>query len=353
MSGAIGAGGAVPAVQERAPSALDGTSAPAAPDTSAPAASGAWAPAAPDASAPSSPGTSAPASYDDLVSRVLAGRLGPDPRTLRIAVAFTTSQAVRHDGRRGGYRNEVLSLRLDRAVGSCAVEPGALPEGAVEDCAGADVARLLEHPLTPVRVAALDAYLMHIAPHTPENGALPRPLSAGSSVEKSRARAKAVVELLDVRPGQTVLVVGVVNSLLEALRSRGVPYIPCDLKGGRTEWDDPIVTDALAELDRCDAVLASGMTLGNGSFEPLREHALGVGKQLVMFAQTGSAVLPRFLGAGVSAVCAEPYPFFWLDGGPGVIHHYGHGHGCRDGYRHGHRSGHLSGDLDGRTEAAL
>ena len=42
-----------------------------------------------------------------------------------------------------------------------------------------------------------------------------------------------------------------------------------------------------------------------------------------MFAQTGSAVLPRFLGAGVSAVCAEPYPFFWLDGGPGTIHRYG------------------------------
>jgi hypothetical protein len=314
--GAIGAGSAALADRERAASASGGTSAQASFSTTAP----------------------APASYDDLVSRALAGELGPDPRSLRVAVAFTTSQVVRHDGRRGGYRNEVLSLRLDRAVGSCAVEPGALSDGAlsagaVDDCAGSDVARLLEHPLTPVRVAALDAYLMHVAPHTPENGALPRPLPAGNSLEKSRTRATAVVELLDVRPGQTVLVVGVVNSLLEALRSRGVPYIPCDLKGGRTEWGEPIVTDALAELDRCDAVLASGMTLGNGSFEPLREHALRVGKQLVMFAQTGSAVLPRFLGAGVSAVCAEPYPFFWLDGGPGVIHRYGH--------------------RDGRTEAAL
>ncbi|MFS8197897.1 Rossmann-like domain-containing protein [Streptomyces sp. CWNU-52B] len=264
-----------------------------------------------------------PPSYDALVRGALAGELGPDPRDLRIAVAFTTRQAVRHDGRRGGYRNEVLSLRLGRAVGSCAVEPGALPDGSVDDCAGAVVARLLEHPLPPVRVAALDAYLMHVRPHTPENGALPRPLPAGSSLEKSRARARAVVELLDVGPGQRVLVVGVVNSLLEALRSRGVPYIPCDLKGGTTEWGEPVATDALAELDRCDAVLASGMTLGNGTFEPLREHVLRGGKQLVMFAQTGSAVLPWFLGAGVSAVCAEPYPFFWLDGGAGVVHRYG------------------------------
>lgn len=259
----------------------------------------------------------------DLVDRVRTGEFGPDPASQRISVAFTTRQAVRHAGRGTGYRNEVLSLRLAEAVGSCAVEPGALPDGALDDCVGADVARLLDHPLIPVRVAALDAYLMHVTPHTPDHGARPFPLPAGSSLEKSRARAHAVVELLDVPPGSTVLVVGVVNSLLEALRSRGIGYVPCDLKGGVTEWDEPVVTDALDAADRCDALLVSGMTLGNGTFEPLRRHALRHDKQLVVFAQTGSAVLPRFLGQGVSAVCAEPYPFFWLDGGPGVIHRYG------------------------------
>lgn len=262
------------------------------------------------------------ATYEELVRRVRAGELGPDPRTLRTAVAFATRQAVRHDGRGTGYRNEVLSLRLAGAVGSCAVEPGTLPDAAIDDCVGADMAQLLDHPLLPVRVAALDAYLMHTAPHSPENGARPFPLPAGTSLEKSRARAHAVVELLDLPPGATVLVVGVVNSLLEALRSRELGYVPCDLKGGVTEWGEEIVTDALDAGDRCDALLVSGMTLGNGTFEPLRRHALRYGKRLVMFAQTGSAVLPRFLGHGVSAVCAEPYPFFWLDAGPGVLHRY-------------------------------
>lgn len=262
------------------------------------------------------------ASYDDLVARVLGGEFGPDPRTQRIAVAFSTRQAVRHEGRGGGYRNEVLSLRLAAAVGSCAVEPGELPDAAVEDCVGADLARLLEHELRPMRVAALDAYLMHVRPHTPANGARSWSLPAGSSLRKSRARARAVTGLVDAAPGARVLVIGVVNSLLEALRERDLSYVPCDLKGGTTEWGEPVHTDALAELERCDAVLASGMTLGNGSFEPLREHALRHGKPLVMFAQTGSAVLPRFLGSGVSAVCAEPYPFFWLDGGPGLVHRY-------------------------------
>ncbi|WP_415949663.1 Rossmann-like domain-containing protein [Streptomyces sp. KLOTTS4A1] len=263
------------------------------------------------------------ASYGELVRRVLAGDMGPDPHELRVAVAFTTRQAVRHAGRSGGYRNEVLSLRVAEAVGSCAVEPGTLPDEAVEDCVGADVARLLRHHLPAVRVAALDAYLMHILPHAPVNGAQTCPLPAGPSLAKSRARARAVVELIDAGPQARVLVVGVVNSILEALRARDLTYVPCDLKGGTTEWGEPVHTDALAEAVRCDVLLVSGMTLGNGSFEALREHALRHGKPLVMFAQTGSAVLPRLIGSGVSAVCAEPYPFFWLDGGPGVIHRYG------------------------------
>ncbi|WP_326674046.1 hypothetical protein [Streptomyces sp. NBC_01257] len=265
----------------------------------------------------------AAASYEDLVAGVLAGRYGPDPRSRRIAMAFTTRQSVRHAGRGSGYRNEVLSLRLDAAVGSCAVEPGELPAGVVDDCVGADVATLLGHELGPVRAAALDTYLLHTRPHGPGSGARPWPLPAGSSLEKSRARARAVVGLLGTPPGGTVLVVGVVNSLLEALRERGLGYVPCDLKGGTTEWGEPVRTRVPAGPEDCDAILASGMTLGNGTFEPLREHALRHGKPLVVFAQTGSAVLPRLIGAGVTAVSAEPYPFFWLDGGPGTIHLYG------------------------------
>ncbi|MFE2056525.1 hypothetical protein [Streptomyces sp. NPDC059446] len=262
------------------------------------------------------------ASFDGLLGQALHGELGPDPRACRISVAFTTVQAARHDGRRSGYRNEVLSLRLGHAVGSCSVEPGSLPGSTVEDCAGSDVATLLAHPLLPVRVAALDAYLMDVSPHTPSRGAQPVHIPAGSSLERSQARASAVADLLDVGPGGTVLVVGVVNSLLAELRSRSLTAIPCDLKGGTTEWGESIRTDALGEVGACDAVLASGMTLGNGTFELLRRSALDHGKPLVMFAQTGSAVLPRFLGAGVAAVCAEPYPFFWLDGGPGTVHRY-------------------------------
>ncbi|MFB6888289.1 Rossmann-like domain-containing protein [Kitasatospora sp. NPDC056327] len=260
---------------------------------------------------------------DLITGRARTGAYGPDPASLRIALAFTTAQAVRHGGRTRGYRNEVLSLRLGAAVGSCAVEPGELPDDTLTDCVGATVDELLDHPRTAVRVAALDAYLGHCRPHGPARGARAVALPAGTSLAKSRARAAAVVRLLPLAAVRRVLVVGVVNSLLEQLRSHGVDYLACDLKGGTTEWDEPVHADALARLADCDAILASGMTLGNGSLDPLLAHARATGKPLVLFAQTASAVLPCLLGDGVTGVSAEPYPFFWLDGGPTVLHQYG------------------------------
>ncbi|WP_329082725.1 MULTISPECIES: Rossmann-like domain-containing protein [unclassified Streptosporangium] len=254
-----------------------------------------------------------------LVADVLACRAGSDPARQRISVGFVTKQGAHHATRGRGYRNHVISLRLGEAVGSCAVEPDAIPDDVVYDCVGRDVATLLSHPLAAVRTAALDAYLMREHPHDPADAVA---VPAGSSLDKSMARAAMVVDLLPVPAGGRVLVVGVVNSLLHRLRERGLRYVPCDLRGGETEWGEPHVTDAGAALEGCDAVLASGMTLGNGTFDPLLRHARDTGKPLVLFAQTGSAVLRRFVGAGVTALSAEPYPFFWLDGGPTLIYRY-------------------------------
>lgn len=279
------------------------------------------APPHPAARFDSSPKPEHPPTVDAVLRAAAAGLLGPDPAQVRVGTGFVTRQGVRHDGRRQGYRNDVVSLRVGAAVGSCAVEPGEIPDDTVLACAGQDVAALLAHPAHAVRVAALDAYLMHLRPHAEcaDDTVL---IPSGDSLAKSRARAAAVVDLLPATPGARVLVVGVVNSLLAELRARGFRYIPCDLRAGATEWGEAHEREASDHLDACDALLASGMTLGNGTFEPLAAHARAAGKPLVLFAQTASAVAPYFLGHGVTAVSAEPYPFFWLDGGPTAIHRY-------------------------------
>ncbi|WP_307826160.1 Rossmann-like domain-containing protein [Micromonospora humida] len=265
-------------------------------------------------------------SVPDLIDAVRAGRFGPDPATAQVTVAFTTRQGSRHAGRARGYRNQVLSLRVDAAVGSCATEPDELTDEVAHDCVGRSVAELLTHPASAVRVAALDAYLATVRPH-PQAACDRVTIPAGTSLAKSTARAAAVVDLLPVVPGQRVLVVGVVNSLLAQLRDRGVGYLPCDRAGGSTEWGEPCLPDAAVLLERCDALLVSGMTLGNDTFAPLLRHARTTGKPMVAFAQTGSAVLPCFLGAGLSGVSAEPYPFFWLDGAASTVYRYRAGAG--------------------------
>ncbi len=255
----------------------------------------------------------------DLAELVRGGGLGPDPATCAISVGFTTRQGARHATRGQSYRNTVVSLRLEEAIGSCAVED--IADDEVHSCVGATVLDLLGHPNPAIRTATLDAYLAHVRPHH-LCATKSVTIGPGSSLTKSMARANAVVDLLDPAPGDRVLVVGVVNSLLHHLRERGATYVPCDLKGGNTEWDEPIATDAESALDGCDLVLASGMTVGNSTFEPLLRRAADAGKPVVLFAQTASSVLPWFIGDGVRAVSAEPYPFFWLDGGPTTIHHY-------------------------------
>jgi len=234
-----------------------------------------------------------------------------------VSVAFVTRQGVRHTGRSGGYRNEVVSLRLDACVGSAACEPGEIDDEDVFGCVGRPIGQLVDHDHPVIRVAALDALLQQARPQP----GTPVVVPAGSSVYKSRARARAVVGLLpELPPGGRVAVVGVVNSLLAELRERGLDYLPCDLKGGRTEWGDEVRRDTAAAVSEADALLVSGMTLTNGTFPDLLTHARDHGKPLVVFAQTGSGILPHLLADGVTAVSAEPYPFFWLGGEQSVIH---------------------------------
>ncbi|WP_243788331.1 Rossmann-like domain-containing protein [Saccharopolyspora gloriosae] len=263
---------------------------------------------------------------DSLIESALSGAFrgaeGPEPDQATAAVAFLTVQAARHTGRGTGYVNTVLSVRVGSAVGSCAVEPGALDEDAVRDIVGRSVAELLEHPLQPVRVAALDAYLAATAPHATHPLARPVRVPAGDSLAKSMARARAVAAITQVPEGGRVAVIGVVNSLLAALRERGLSYVPCDLKGGRTEWDEPILEDHAAAIEDADAVLASGMVLGNGTFDEIAAACAARELPLTMFAQTGAAVLRELLGGPVRALSAEPYPFFWLFGEETTIHTY-------------------------------
>lgn len=255
---------------------------------------------------------------ESVLARVWAQPRAGHP--MSASAAFLTTQGARHGGRRNGYLNTVLSVRIGAAVGSCAVEPAQLEERIVRDLPGSSVSELLSHSEQAVRLATLDAYLADRLAHRDHPRANGVRIPPGDSLSRSMARARAVVSL--VPQAGPVAVIGVVNSLLATLRERGLGYRPCDLKGGRTEWDERILTEHAAAIDGSAAVLASGMVLGNGTFDDIAAMCRSAGIPLVMFAQTGAAVLRELLGSDLHALSAEPYPFFWLTGDESVIYTY-------------------------------
>ncbi|RZT87766.1 putative heavy-metal chelation protein [Pseudonocardia sediminis] len=250
-------------------------------------------------------------------------------RSATASMVFVVTQGVRHAGRSTGYANTVLCVRVGSGTGTAAVAPGTLTGAEtprlVEEIVGTSVADLLEHPDPAVRLAALDAFLLDRAPHGTDPAARAVVLPPGDTVTRSRCRARTVAGLVDAAPSSRVAVIGVVNSLLEALRARGLQPVPCDLAGGETEWGEPVLTDTARAVDSADAVLATGMVLANGTWPELRDRCRARGIAPSVFAQTGSAVFAHLLRDELAALSAEPFPYFWLTGDAGTIWTYGPG----------------------------
>lgn len=258
----------------------------------------------------------------DLLEAVLAGTHGPPPEDVRATSASWICQTTRFPGTRQTYLNHYLLLRVGRSFGACAFEAGQLDARFCAEAAGRSLGALLRDPRMPVRIAALDGYLAESRPHRVAPDAEPVELPSGPPVVRARARDDAIAGLLEIEPGQRVALIGVVNPLVGAIRDRGGVCLPCDFNLRETQWGDAVASDMAEVLETADVVVATGMTLGNGTFDLLLEHCRDRGVPLVVYAQTGSAIVPRFLGAGVTGVSAEPFPFSQFSSEETVIYRY-------------------------------
>ncbi|MCX4779279.1 DUF364 domain-containing protein [Streptomyces sp. NBC_01264] len=113
----------------------------------------------------------------------------------------------------------------------------------------------------------------------------------------------------------------------EEARGRADSEDRCDAEGvdGRGDQGEAEETRASrsgAVLERAQAVVATGMTLSNGTFDTILERCRSRGVPLVVYAQTGSAVARAFLGSGVTALSAEPFPFSQFSAEETVLYRY-------------------------------
>lgn len=263
-----------------------------------------------------------PADVSDLTQRVLEGEYGADPRALTVTSAFWLHHTTRLPGADVTYRNHYLLLRVGGSFGACSFEPDELAPDVCADLSGRPLDALIADGPAAVRIAALDACLAEAEPHHTSSRAEPVELPAGTPDVRARARDAAVAGLLDVPPGAKVALIGVVNPLVDAITARGGVCLPCDLNLRETATGQPVTPDMAEVLEQADAVVATGMTLGNGSFDVLLERCRERDVPLTVYAQTGSAVARAFLGAGVTAVSAEPFPFSQFSARPTVLYRY-------------------------------
>ncbi|TWD79049.1 putative heavy-metal chelation protein [Kribbella amoyensis] len=267
------------------------------------------------------------ASVATLTSSVLAGDLGPAPSTMSVTSAFWLHNTTRLPGAEVTYRNYYVLLRVGEVFGACSFEAGELDPSFCAEASGVPLDALISAAPLPVRIAALDAYLAAVEPHHIAAGAEEVVLPPGTPDVRARARDAAVAGLLDVQEGSKVALIGVVNPLVDAITSRGGICLPCDFNLSETASGLPVSRDMTEVIDAADAVVATGMTLSNGSFDVLVDRCREQEKPLAVYAQTGSAVIRSFLGSGVTALSAEPFPFSQFSSRPTSLYRYH----CQDG----------------------
>lgn len=260
---------------------------------------------------------------DGLVAEVLAGDHGPAPAGLTATSVFWAGHGTRLAGGPVTYRNHYVLVRCGPAFGAASARAGELDPVACQDLSGSPLDSLLAGDVPgPVRTAALDAYLAGVRPFRDDPSAERVELPAGTPEVRALARDAAVAGLLDVPAGAKVALIGVVNPLVAAIRERGAECLPCDLDLRTTQWGDPVSTSADEVIDAADAVVATGMTLANGTFDAIASRCRERGVGLTVYAQTGAAVARAFLGDGVTALSAEPFPFSQFSADPTALYRY-------------------------------
>lgn len=250
-----------------------------------------------------------PNDITDLITAVQQGNYGPEPSTLYATGACWIRQSTRFPNTQHRYVNTYLLLRSGAAFGACCLERNDLSDECGEAFAGQALSELLEDSRPTVRIAALDAYLGAIRPHRQQAQAQQIGLPVGTPIERAQARDRAIAALIDIQPGQRVGLIGVVNPLVEAIRARGGECLPCDFNMEQTQWGDAVAKEMDPILTSADSIIATGMTMGNGSFDRILQIVRQRNIPCLIYAQTGSHIAPRFIGNGLTAVLAEPFPF--------------------------------------------
>ena len=245
---------------------------------------------------------------DELISKSVAGEIGEDPENLHVTGAAYIFQTTQFPKTTTKYYNYYTLLRVNDYFGACCHTKEQADLKIAEDLSGTKLSDALLDQRLNVRIAALDAYLGNIRPHK-KCSRKTVTIPAGTAVDRANFRDKTIAEIANIKAGEKVALIGVVNPLVKAITDRGGICLPCDLDMKVTESGQMVEPDMEVVLSEADKVISTAMTLSNGTFDRIRQRAMERRIDLIIYGQTGSAVAAYYVGNGVSAVVAEPFPF--------------------------------------------
>lgn len=261
----------------------------------------------------------------DLQVAAREGDLGTDPERLTATSVIGIHHGTRLSGSTTTFVNRYVVIRCRTGFGVASVSEDSLGDAGRTASSGASLSELMDHESPAVRLAALDAYLASERPWHSDSAGRRVVLPAGTPEERASTRDTAVAELIGGAPGRRIALIGVVDPLIEAIRTRGCEPLPCDLWLTETAWGDPVERDHRVVVERADAVLATGMTLANETFGAIAADCRGHGVPLALYAQTGAAVARELVGSDLVAACCEPFPFSQLSADDTLVHLYREG----------------------------
>ncbi|MDR2393039.1 MAG: hypothetical protein LBD93_02625 [Treponema sp.] len=258
-----------------------------------------------------------------LCEKILNGELGIHPENMSITGASYIYQTTRFPGAKTKYRNYYVLMRIESYFGACCHTPEQLEMEIADELSGIPLITALKDVRLPVKIAAMDVYLGVTHPHSAACSRVVD-LPGGTPVKRALYRDTLVAEVAQIKASEKVALIGVVNPLVEAIKQRGGICMPCDLQMEETQWGEKVERDMEKVMDRADRVICTGMTLSTGTFDRIVDRVTERQIPLIVYAQTGSALVAQFVGNGVTALVAEPFPFSQLSAVSTQLYCYGY-----------------------------
>lgn len=257
-----------------------------------------------------------------LRNSILQGERGPRPEFLSVTGSSAIYQTTQFPSSPTKYHNHYLLMRVEASFGACSYVSDQLEIEAAAQFSGLPLDVVLRDERLPVQIAAMDAYLGAMYPHS-DHCSEKIEIPGGTPLEKASRRDALIADMAAIRPSEKVALIGVVNPLVAAIKQRGGICLPCDLQLDVTQWGETVEKDMNNVLVRADSVICTGMTLSNGTFDLLLERVRERQIPLTVYAQTGSSIVAQFLRQGVTALVAEPFPFTQFSAGTSQLYCYG------------------------------